>query len=90
MLFGVVRSTGAVLAPLVILIISLLVVRAPFAWLLSPRYGLDMVWWSFPVGTAVAMALAVAYYKYGGWRKATMLGGKAGHEHGHAGEEAFG
>jgi putative MATE family efflux protein len=71
-LFGVVRATGAVNPPLVILFISLLGVRIGFAKLLEPTLGADAIWWSFPVGSAVAAALAFAYYRWGGWRKARM------------------
>jgi putative MATE family efflux protein len=71
-LFGVVRSTGAVTPPLIILVISLLGVRIGFAQLLEPAWGQDAIWWSFPVSMAVSAALALAYYRWGGWRKARM------------------
>jgi putative MATE family efflux protein len=71
-LFGVVRSTGAVTPPLVILLISLFAVRIGFAKLLEPSWGQDAIWWSFPVGMAVSAALALAYYRWGGWRTARM------------------
>ena len=71
-LFGVVRATGAVIAPLIILTIALLGVRFPFAQALIPRYQVDAVWWSFPVSSALAAALAVLYYRYGDWRHARM------------------
>jgi putative MATE family efflux protein len=71
-LFGVVRATGAVIAPLIILTISLLVVRFPFAEALLARYQVDAIWWSFPLSSALAAALAVLYYRYGDWRHATM------------------
>jgi putative MATE family efflux protein len=71
-LFGVVRATGAVVAPLVILTISLLVVRFPMAQLFLDRYHVDAVWWSFPVSSVLSAVLAVVYYKYGGWRSAHM------------------
>lgn len=66
-LFGVVRATGAVTPPLAILFVSLLVVRVPFAWALRGTLGADAIWWSFPVGAAVSTALAVLYYRFGGW-----------------------
>lgn len=72
-LFGVVRATGAVIAPLVILTITLLVVRFPVAELFLGSYGADAVWWSFPVSSALTALLAVLYYKYGGWRSAHMM-----------------
>jgi len=72
-LFGVVRATGAVMAPLFILTVSLLVVRFPLAELFLPRYQVDAIWWSFPISSAVASILALLYYRHGGWRSAHML-----------------
>ncbi|NIJ68639.1 MATE family efflux transporter [Xanthomonas sp. 60] len=70
---GVVRSTGAVLAPLLILAASLWGVRVPFAELLQPYWGADAIWWSFPASSLVSMLLSLAYYRWGGWRKARMM-----------------
>jgi putative MATE family efflux protein len=72
-LFGVVRSTGAVMAPVVVLFFALWVVRLPFANLLLPRFGADAIWWSFPLASVVSVSLAVAYYRFGGWRRARMV-----------------
>ena len=72
-LFGVVRATGAVMAPLVILTVSLLLVRFPVAQLLLERYQVDAVWWSFPVSSLLSCILALLYYRYGGWRHAHLL-----------------
>jgi putative MATE family efflux protein len=72
-LFGVVRATGAVLAPLVILAVALLVVRFPLAQLFLDRYQADAVWWSFPVSSVLGAILAALYYRYGGWRQAHMM-----------------
>ena len=67
-LFGVVRATGAVMAPLIMLIISLWFVRLPFAYLMLDRWHADAIWWSFPFASIVSAALATLYYRYGGWR----------------------
>jgi putative MATE family efflux protein len=72
-LFAVVRATGAVTPPLVILAVALLVVRVPLAWWLEPRIGAEAVWASAPVSMAIAMVLAIAYYRHGRWREARML-----------------
>lgn len=72
-LFGVVRSTGAVLPPLVILFISMWLFRPPFALALAPTLGADSIWWSFPLGSLASMLMAMGYYKWGGWRRAHML-----------------
>ncbi|HET9329679.1 MAG TPA: MATE family efflux transporter [Steroidobacteraceae bacterium] len=76
-LFGVVRATGAVIAPLIILTLSLLLVRFPLAELFLDRYHVAAVWWSFPVSSVLSCVLALLYYKFGGWRSAHMLGGTA-------------
>lgn len=70
---GVVRATGAVWPPLLAMVISLWVVRIPFANLLMPRMGADAVWLSFPIGSLATLVLAAGYYRWGGWRKAKML-----------------
>ena len=72
-LFGVVRSTGAVWPPLVMLLISMWLIRPPFALLLKDTLGADAIWWSFPLGSLVSMLLAMGYYRWGGWRRAHML-----------------
>lgn len=71
-LFGVVRATGAVMAPLISLTVALLGVRIPVAALLSGRWGADSVWWSYPLSSVLAAILAMLYYRYGGWRSAHM------------------
>ena len=45
-------------APLVILILSVLLGRLGFAAALMPRYGTDILWWSFPLGSAISYAIA--------------------------------
>jgi Na+-driven multidrug efflux pump len=72
-IFGIVRATGVAMAPLLILFVSLWLVRIPFAKWYEADYGANAIWWSFPIGTFVTVALAIAYYRYGGWRGAHML-----------------
>jgi putative MATE family efflux protein len=72
-LSAVVRASGAVIPPLVILFVALWCVRLPFGWFLMPRYGADALWWSFGAGSIVAVLLSMAYYRFGNWRHAHML-----------------
>lgn len=76
-LSGVVRATGAVWTPLLILIVSMYVVRVPFAALMSQQIGPDAIWWSFPLGIATSGVLTTLYYRYGGWRKLRLLSPRA-------------
>lgn len=72
-LSGVVRATGAVWWPMAILVVSMVGVRIPFAAVLSPRFGADAVWWSFPLGAATSALLTTFYYLHGGWRRSRMI-----------------
>jgi putative MATE family efflux protein len=71
-LFGVVRSNGAVWPPVIMLILSLIPFRLGLAWALHPTWGADALWISFPVSSAVTMLLAIAYYRWGKWRTMRM------------------
>ena len=71
---GIVRSTGAVIPPLIILVIALWLVRIPFAYGFVGRWGADAIWWSFPLGSVVSLTLSTLYYLFGNWRSARMLG----------------
>jgi putative MATE family efflux protein len=72
-LFGVVRANGAVVAPLVILAISLLGIRFPMSLVLLDRLHADAIWWSFPASSFLAVLMAFAYYKWGKWRTHRMM-----------------
>jgi putative MATE family efflux protein len=71
-LFGTVRANGAVWVPLVVLAIGMVPVR--FGYILA-TYGwlhADALWTSFPVTSAINLALAIGFYVHGGWKKARM------------------
>lgn len=68
-LFGTMRAGGAVVMPVVILVIALFPARLGFYELFYDRLGPDAIWWSFPVGAVVSMVLAIAVYRRPGWRE---------------------
>jgi putative MATE family efflux protein len=72
-LSGIVRSTGAVWPPLLILMVSMLVIRVPFAYLMIPHFGQEAIWWSFPLGTITSSLLTGLYFRFGNWRTVRML-----------------
>ena len=72
-IFATVRANGAVWAPLIALIVALYPIRIGFALGLEPLLGGDALWWSFPVGSAAALGLAAAYFRWGDWRKGAMI-----------------
>lgn len=72
-LLSVVRGAGAVLWPLVIVAVSELLIRVPFALLGSELWGASAIWWSMPVGFAAALLMASMYYRWGKWREIDPL-----------------
>ncbi|MDG4657926.1 MATE family efflux transporter [Ectobacillus antri] len=72
---GVVRSTGAVMVPLLITFIVLWVIRTPLAYYLGKAYGLDALWWSFPISFVIAVVGNVLYYLFGNWKEVKMVRG---------------
>jgi Na+-driven multidrug efflux pump len=71
-LIATVRANGAVWAPLVILAIGLVPVRFGWIFLTYKWLGADALWTSFPVSSGMNLAMALAYYLKGGWKKAHM------------------
>jgi putative MATE family efflux protein len=72
-LFATVRANGAVWVPLLAIIVALLPVRIGFALAARSTLGADALWWSFPLGSLATLAMAYAYYRYGGWRRGVMV-----------------
>jgi Na+-driven multidrug efflux pump len=70
----IVRANGAVMGPLVILIISGVLVRFAIGFGLHDRYGSDAIWWAFIATGITSLILSVAYYYHGGWKKLSLLG----------------
>jgi putative MATE family efflux protein len=89
-LFSTVRANGAVWMPLLALIIAMYPVRIGFAIGARPLLGSDALWWSFPIGSLAALALAAAYYRFGNWRKGAILRPREGEEHALASGEPAG
>lgn len=73
-LTSVLRANGATLIPLFILMVALYPVRLGFAFGLFPKWGVEAVWWSFPLGAIVSLILTVSYYRWGNWREKKIGG----------------
>lgn len=72
-LSAMVRANSAMLAPTLIYATTMWALRVPFAVALLPMLGAAAIWWSFPLGTAGSAALALAYFRWGGWRKNKLM-----------------
>ncbi|MEE9434992.1 MAG: MATE family efflux transporter [Sphingorhabdus sp.] len=71
---SVVRANGAVIMPLVFLVISVIFVRLGVGFGLYRQYGADAIWWAFGVSAVASMVMAMAYFLHGGWRKLKPMG----------------
>lgn len=71
-LFGTVRANGAVWIPLIVLTVGLIPVRFGYIFATYRWLHADAIWTSFPVTSSINLALAVAFYVHGGWKKARM------------------
>jgi len=72
-LSGIVRSTGAVWPPLLILAFSMFGMRVPFALIMMRYFGAEAIWWSFPIGTLTSSVLTGLYFRFGNWRNVRMM-----------------
>jgi len=75
-LSGLMRSSGTVLWPTLLSIVSIWAVEVPVAYALAPRLGLRGVWIAYPVAFACGMTFQLVYY-FGFWRRkklTTLLG----------------
>jgi putative MATE family efflux protein len=71
-LSGVVRAAGAVVAPLLLLFVSLWVIRLPLAFATIDRLQADALWWSFSISSVLSSLMTMAYYLHGSWRSARL------------------
>ncbi len=65
---GTMRAYGVVVVPLLIMFVSQYLARLGFYYLFFPTMGADALWWSYPFGGAVSVALTVWAYNRGSWR----------------------
>jgi putative MATE family efflux protein len=70
----VVRANGAVVGPLVILIIAAILVRFTVGFGLHPTMGAEAIWLAFIAAGIVSFLLSVGYYFHGGWKKLSIGG----------------
>jgi putative MATE family efflux protein len=79
-MFGTIRANGIVIAPLIMMVISLFGIRLGFYFGSYRWFGADALWWGFSLGSASSFVMAGLYYRFSKWREATLLppGGRPG------------
>ena len=69
---GVFRGSGHNTPPMIADIIRLWVVRVPFAYLFSLRWGTAGIWWAMTLSNVIASSVAYFIYLKGNWKKAVI------------------
>ena len=74
-LTGSLRGAGDTVAPMVLAMISLWLLRLPLAYVLSAHTALHVrgIWFAFPVTTVISAAMAGSWFLWGGWREKRLL-----------------
>ena len=72
-LTGTMRAYGAVVAPLVIMFLGLYPGRLGFYFVSRPMLDSEAVWWAYPVGSVLTVAVTLGYYRFGKWRDAFRM-----------------
>ncbi|HAY71077.1 MAG TPA: MATE family efflux transporter [Saprospirales bacterium] len=70
---AVMRGAGDMIVPMIITLISLWLVRIPFANFFMETMGEKAVWWSAPAGWMVGLILSFLYYNNGRWKRKFRL-----------------
>ena len=65
---GVMRGAGDTLFPMFTTLLSLWIIRIPFASVMSQHIGTDGIWWSIPIGWCLGAVCAMGYYRLGKWK----------------------
>jgi len=73
---GLLRGAGASIAPMLITLLSLWLVRLPAAMILSHFFGYEGIWWSYPTGWIVGLICAGTYYFSGKWKNKAVIKSK--------------
>lgn len=67
------RAYGAVMLPLLVMVISMYPVRFGFYHLAYPAMGAEAIWWSYPVGSGISVVLIWLVYRFVDWRRIGLL-----------------
>jgi len=70
---GVMRGAGDTFIPMIFTLISLWLIRIPFAIFLSNRLGETGIWWSFPMSWGTGLIMSWIYYLTGRWKKKVIV-----------------
>jgi putative MATE family efflux protein len=70
---GTLRGAGDTVVPMFISLFSLWVIRIPFAYFLSGRYGETGIWLAVPIAWMIGALFSFFYYLTGNWKKKVIV-----------------
>ncbi|MBT7993621.1 MAG: MATE family efflux transporter, partial [Bacteroidetes bacterium] len=65
---AVLRGAGDTVAPMIITLLALWVIRVPASYLLSLKFGETGIWWGIPAAWGFGAVFSYIYYKTGRWK----------------------
>lgn len=73
MLSSAIKGAGDSMFAMISSVISLWLVRIPFAYLLSNIFGINGIWMAIPVGWIVGALVTTIYYIKGSWKNKSVV-----------------
>jgi putative MATE family efflux protein len=70
---GLLRGAGDTLIPMFITLLSLWIIRIPFAYILSGRIGETGIWWAVPIAWFAGALFSIIYYLTGNWKNKVLV-----------------
>jgi putative MATE family efflux protein len=70
---GLLRGAGDTLIPMFITLLSLWIIRIPFAYILSGRIGETGIWWAVPIAWFAGALFSFIYYLTGNWKNKVLV-----------------
>lgn len=70
---GLLRGAGDTLFPMLITLLSLWIIRIPFAYFLSNSIGEKGIWWAIPIAWLAGALFSFFYYLTGKWKNKGLI-----------------
>lgn len=70
---GALRGAGDTVIPMFNTLLALWILRIPFSYFLSNKYGTIGIWWGIPIAWFFGAIMAYAYYQKGNWKKKKII-----------------
>lgn len=73
MLTGALRGAGSAIIPMITSLLSLWLMRIPLAYLLAYNFGKENLYYAWPLGWLMGLAISGGYFLSGRWKKKAIV-----------------